>query len=121
MAANIKGGSDDDQVVSTRSGPDDRRDNLEPRVGAGRQIGVRRQVRRMPRRPGGNGDGPAGASLSPPAAPFAKALAGKSDAWIAKATKEGGPAVGLAPTMPPFGDLTDDQVKGLVAYMKSLK
>ncbi|HTY55482.1 MAG TPA: cytochrome c [Candidatus Binataceae bacterium] len=70
---------------------------------------------------GGNGDGPAGAALSPPAAPFAKALPGKSDAWIAKATKEGGPAVGLSPTMPPFSDLTDDQVKGLVAYMKKLK
>jgi len=67
----------------------------------------------------GKGDGPAAAALTPPPAPFAKALAGKADDWIAKATKEGGPAVGLSPTMPPFSDLTDDQVKGLVAYMKS--
>ncbi len=70
---------------------------------------------------GGAGDGPAAAALTPKPAPFAKGFAGKDDAWIAKATKEGGPAVGLAATMPPFGDLTDDQVKGLVAYMKSLK
>jgi len=69
----------------------------------------------------GIGDGPAAAALTPPPAPFAKALAGKADDWIAKAIKEGGAAVGLAPTMPPFSDLTDDQVKGLVAYMKSLK
>jgi len=64
----------------------------------------------------GKGEGPVAATLT-----FANALAGKSDEWIAKATKEGGAAVGLAPTMPPFSDLTDDQVKGLVAYMKSLK
>ena len=71
---------------------------------------------------GTNGsNGPAAAAFTPPPAPFSKALAGKTDDWIAKATKEGGPAVGLAPTMPPFSDLTDDQVKGLVAYMKSLK
>lgn len=70
---------------------------------------------------GGAGDGPAAAALTPKPAPFSKELAGKDDAWIAKATKEGGAAVGKAPTMPPFSDLTDDQVKGLVAYMKSLK
>jgi len=69
----------------------------------------------------GKGDGPAAAALTPSPAPFAKGLAGKADEWIAKAIKEGGPAVGLAPTMPPSSDLTDEQVKGLVAYMKSLK
>ncbi len=68
----------------------------------------------------GKGDGPAGAALTPPPQDFAKSLKGKSDDWIAKATKEGGPAVGLPATMPPFGDLSDDQVKELVAYMKQL-
>jgi len=68
----------------------------------------------------GKGDGPAAAALTPPAGDFAKRLAGKTDDWIAKATKEGGPAVGLSPVMPPFSDLSDAQVKGLVAYMKQL-
>ncbi len=68
----------------------------------------------------GKGDGPAGAALTPPPQDFAKSLKGKSDDWIAKATKEGGPAVGLPATMPPFADLSDDQVKGLVAYMKQM-
>jgi mono/diheme cytochrome c family protein len=68
----------------------------------------------------GKGDGPAGAALTPPPQDFAKSLKGKSDDWIAKVTKEGGPAVGLPATMPPFSDLSDDQVKGLVAYMKQL-
>src|SRR5208337_5031460 len=68
----------------------------------------------------GKGDGPAAVALTPPPKDFAKSLKGKSDDWIAKATKEGGPAVGLPPSMPPFSDLTDDQIKGLVAYMKQL-
>ena len=68
----------------------------------------------------GKGDGPAAGAFQPPMQAFSKALKGKSDDWIAKATKEGGPAVGLAATMPPYADLTDDQVKSLVAYMKQL-
>lgn len=68
----------------------------------------------------GKGDGPAGAALTPPPQDFAKSLKGKSDDWIAKVTKEGGPAVGLPASMPPFADLSDDQVKGLVAYMKQM-
>jgi len=68
----------------------------------------------------GKGDGVAAAALTPPPQDFAKALKGKTDDWIAKATKEGGPAVGLSPTMPPASDLSDDQIKGLVAYMKQL-
>ncbi len=66
------------------------------------------------------GDGAAAAALTPPPQDFAKALKGKTDDWIAKATREGGPAVGLSPTMPPASDLSDDQIKGLVAYMKQL-
>jgi len=68
----------------------------------------------------GKGDGAAAAALTPPPLDFAKSLKGKTDDWIAKATKEGGPAVGLPPTMPPSSDLSDDQIKGLVAYMKQL-
>ena len=68
----------------------------------------------------GKGDGPAGAALSPPPKPFAQSLKGKADDWIAKVTKEGGPAVGLPATMPPAADLSDAQLKDLVAYMKQL-
>jgi len=68
----------------------------------------------------GKGDGAAAAALTPAPGDFAKKLAGKTDDWIAKATKEGGPAVGLSPIMPPSSDLSDAQIKGLVAYMKQL-
>ncbi len=68
----------------------------------------------------GNGDGAAAAALSPPPKAFTTSLKGKTDDWIAKVTKEGGPAVGLPPTMPPSSDLSDAQIKGLVAYMKQL-
>jgi mono/diheme cytochrome c family protein len=69
--------------------------------------------------PGGKGDGPASKLLKPPAADFATALKGKADADIAKVIKEGGKAVGKAPTMPSFGaKLTDDQIHGVVEYIK---
>ncbi len=69
---------------------------------------------------GGKGDGPAAAALTPPLKPFSKALKGKNDDWIAKVTKDGGPAVELAATMPPASDLSDEQVKSVVAYVKQL-
>jgi len=68
----------------------------------------------------GNGDGPAAASLTPKPKPFKEALKGKSDAWIAKAIKEGGPAVGEAPIMPSHSDMSDAQVKEMVEYIKTL-
>jgi mono/diheme cytochrome c family protein len=68
----------------------------------------------------GKGDGPAGKSLTPPPGDFAATLKGKSDEWISKAIKEGGPAVGKAATMPGYGDLTDQQLKELVDYIKKL-
>ena len=68
----------------------------------------------------GGGDGPAAAAFKPAIQPFSKGLKGKSDDWIGKVTKDGGPAVGLAATMPPAPDLSDDQVKALVAYQKQL-
>jgi mono/diheme cytochrome c family protein len=70
--------------------------------------------------PSGKGDGPAGKMLQPPPQDFATALKGKSDADIAKIIKEGGAAVGKSPNMPPASDLTDDQIKSMVAYIKHL-
>jgi mono/diheme cytochrome c family protein len=70
---------------------------------------------------GGKGDGPAGKMLKPPPGDLATVLKGKSDADIAKVIKEGGKAVGKAATMPAYGaKLTDDQIKGVVDYVKGL-
>ena len=70
---------------------------------------------------GGKGDGPAGKFLKPPLTDFATALKGRTDADIAKAIKEGGKAVGKSAAMPAFGSrLSDDQINGLVAYIKGL-
>ena len=68
----------------------------------------------------GKGDGPAGKYLTPKPNDFAVSLKDKSDDWIAKSIKGGGVAVGLSPVMPPFADLSDDQVKALVDYIKKL-
>jgi high-affinity iron transporter len=67
---------------------------------------------------GGKGDGPAGKYLNPKPVDFASSLKGKTDDWIAKAIKAGGGAVGESTVMPAFADLSDDQVKQLVAYLK---
>ncbi len=69
----------------------------------------------------GKGDGPASKVLKPPPQDLATALKGKSDADITKIIKEGGKAVGKAATMPAYGaKLNDDQIKGVVEYMKGL-
>ncbi|MGH7814408.1 MAG: c-type cytochrome [Candidatus Binataceae bacterium] len=68
----------------------------------------------------GHGDGPAGKYLTPHPADFATSLKGKSDAWIAKAIKGGGPAVGEAAVMPAYKDLSDRDVTDLAAYVKQL-
>jgi mono/diheme cytochrome c family protein len=68
----------------------------------------------------GKGDGPAGKYLSPKPTDFAVSLKGKSDKWIAKAIKGGGLAVGEAAVMPAYGDLSDQQIKELVSYIKKL-
>ncbi len=69
---------------------------------------------------GGKGDGPAGQYLHPKPTDFATSLKGKGDDWTTKAIKGGGAAVGLAPVMPAYPDLSDDQIKGLVDYVKHL-
>jgi len=66
----------------------------------------------------GHGDGPAGKYLQPPPTDLATALKGKTDDWIAKVIKSGGTSVGLSPTMVSNPDLSDEQVKGLVDYVK---
>ena len=71
---------------------------------------------------GGAGDGVAGAALDPKPANFTDAAfhAERDDAAIAKAIKEGGPAVGKSPLMAPFGAQFDDsQIDGLVAHVRS--
>lgn len=68
----------------------------------------------------GHGDGVAAKYLKPPPADFATSLKGKTDDWIAKAIRGGGAAVGQSPTMPPYPDLSDAQVKSLVDYIKHL-
>lgn len=69
--------------------------------------------------PGGKGDGPAGKMLKPPPADLAVVAKTRSEADIIKVIKEGGKSVGKSPSMPGFkGRLTDDQVQGLVQYVK---
>jgi len=69
--------------------------------------------------PGGKGDGPAGKLLKPPPADLATVTKSMSDADIAKVIKEGGRSVGKSAAMPAFkGKLTDDQINGLVQYVK---
>jgi len=70
--------------------------------------------------PSGKGDGPAGKMLQPPPSDFATALKGKSDDYIKKIIKEGGAANGKSASMPAASDLTDDQIKSLVDYIKHL-
>ncbi len=69
----------------------------------------------------GRGHGPAAKFLKPPPKDFAVSLKGKSDDWIARAIKGGGPAVGESPVMPSYSALSDDQIKSLVDYIKHPK
>jgi mono/diheme cytochrome c family protein len=70
--------------------------------------------------PSGKGDGPAGKALTPNPPDFSASLKGKDDAYLTKIIKEGGEAVKKSPTMPANSDLTDDQIKSLVDYIKHL-
>ena len=72
--------------------------------------------------PAGKGDGAAAKMLKPPPQDFGTALKGKGDADIAKVIKEGGKAVGKSASMPPYASkMNDDQIKGVVDYVKGLK
>lgn len=39
---------------------------------------------------------------------------------LAKVIKNGGPAIGKAPTMPPHADLNDQQIQDVVAFVRTL-
>lgn len=68
----------------------------------------------------GEGNGPAAMALHPKPKPFSEALKGKSDAWIEKVIKGGGPAVGESPLMPSHADMSQAQLKEMVDYIKKL-
>jgi mono/diheme cytochrome c family protein len=71
----------------------------------------------------GKGDGPAAASLNPKPRDLSDQSYARSlkDEYLIDITKNGGPAVKKSPLMPAFGKtLKDDQVKDLMAYLRSL-
>lgn len=73
--------------------------------------------------PEGKGNGPAAAMLPVKPADHTNAavMSKISDADLFKAIKEGGPAVGKSVAMPPWGgSLEDEQIRALVAYVRSL-
>jgi hypothetical protein len=73
--------------------------------------------------PNGGGDGPAGVALDPkPRNLIDKSWqASVTDDRIYNVIKNGGPSVGLAATMAPWGGvLTDDEVKAMVAFIRGL-
>jgi caa(3)-type oxidase subunit IV len=71
----------------------------------------------------GGGDGPGASGLSPKPAKFSDPAfwAGKTDAELLKAIREGGAAVGRSATMPAWGSLYDEaQARALLAFVKTL-
>ncbi len=81
----------------------------------------------------GAGDGVAAAALTPKPANFTDAEVWtridetgfegvKGDDYIAKVLKEGGASVGRSAMMAPLGaGMTDDQIKEVAAYLRTLK
>lgn len=72
----------------------------------------------------GDGKGPAGAALTPPARDFTDAAwwDTRSDEDVAKVIKEGGAANGLSPLMAGYGGMyTDEQIAQMVEHLKSFK
>lgn len=73
--------------------------------------------------PTGKGDGPAGGALNPKPRDLSDPAwqAKVSDEHIRKVTKQGGPAVGLSPLMPPLGaGMSDADLDNVVAFIRSL-
>jgi mono/diheme cytochrome c family protein len=71
----------------------------------------------------GRGDGPSAASLSPRPRDFAdRSWSGrKDDEQLRRVIRDGGPAVGLAPAMPPHPDLSAADVDALVGCVRSFE
>lgn len=71
----------------------------------------------------GKGDGAAAAALDPRPRDLSDKgyMSGLADAHLFKVIKEGGAGVGKSPLMPPWGGaLSDDQIRDVVAYVKTL-
>src|SRR5262245_39500181 len=70
----------------------------------------------------GAGDGPAGKVLKDKPKDWTKGegLAGLDDQQLFDAIKKGGPAIGRAKAMVAFPTLKDDEIRNLVAYIKTL-
>jgi mono/diheme cytochrome c family protein len=73
--------------------------------------------------PRGDGDGPVGASLNPQPAKHSDGsyMNALSNEHLFRVIEEGGAAVGKSPLMAPWGGtLSDEQIRDVVAYVRSL-
>ncbi len=73
--------------------------------------------------PQGKGDGPAAAAMNPKPRNHTDGnyMNKLSDAHLRKVISEGGAAVGRSPLMPPWqGVLTSEQIRDVIAYVRSL-
>ncbi|MBM4439318.1 MAG: c-type cytochrome [Candidatus Rokubacteria bacterium] len=73
--------------------------------------------------PGGKGDGPSAGGLATRPADLSdgRLMNPLPDEWLVSIIRGGGPAEGLAPTMPPFEKfLNPDQTRHVVAYVRTL-
>ena len=71
----------------------------------------------------GKGDGPAAAALNPKPRDHTdkEAMSKLSDDDLLKVIKNGGASVGKSPLMPAWGaSLKDDQIKDVIAYVRTL-
>lgn len=72
--------------------------------------------------PDGKADTPTAKALQPPPRDHSDGayMNALSDNHLFRVIKEGGPAVGKSPIMPPQVDLKDDQLQNLVAFIRTL-
>jgi cytochrome c oxidase cbb3-type subunit 3 len=71
----------------------------------------------------GKGDGPAAAALNPKPRDHTdkETMSKMSDDDLLKVIKNGGASIGKSPLMPPWGGaLKDDQIKDVIAYVRTL-
>jgi cytochrome c oxidase cbb3-type subunit 3 len=71
----------------------------------------------------GKGDGPASAALNPKPRDHTDKgyMSTLSDDDLLKVIKNGGASIGKSPLMPPWGaSLKDDQIKDVIAYVRTL-
>ena len=72
--------------------------------------------------PDGKANTPTAKALQPPPRDHTDGvyMNALSDEHLFKVTKEGGPAVGKSPIMPPQADLKDEQLQNLIAFIRTL-